>query len=55
MFPILKAAFRLDICRWNDEFWRRHNRAFARGKEDFVAKVSPMSTKDTVLRKSSLI
>lgn len=30
---------REDTHRWNDKFWRRHNRAFARGKEDFVAKV----------------
>ena len=28
------------MFRWNNEFWRKHNQEFSKGKEDFVAKVS---------------
>ena len=28
------------MFRWNDDFWRKHNQEFAKGKEDFIARVS---------------
>lgn len=27
-----------DTQRWNDDFWRKHNQEFAKGKEDFIAR-----------------